>query len=100
MRKKLLLAILLLTAIVAVSATTVLFTRQKDPEENTPPPVEQTKSCIEAAVAAGIPRDRLILIGRAQEDQISSSEAIKLRETLRRSELKQCASLYTYLLQQ
>ena len=100
MRKKLLLAILLLTAIIAVSAMIVLFTRQKDPDQNTPPPVEQTKSCIEAAVAAGIPRDRLVLIGRAQENQITSSEAIKLRETLRRSELKQCESLYTYLLEQ
>ena len=99
MRKKLLLAILLLTAIATVYAATVLFARQKDPEENTPAPVEQTKSCVETAAAAGIPRDRLTLIRRAQEDQITSLEAIKLRETLRRHELKQCESLYTYLLQ-
>ena len=100
MRKKLLLAILLLTAIATVSATTVLFIRQRDPPEIKPPPAEQTKSCLEAAIATGMTRDRLILIQRAQEDQITSSQAIKLRETLRRSELIQCESLYTYLLQQ
>ena len=97
MRKKIILAVLLLAAVAAVTGAVTLSTGTRTPVEPQPPPAEVTRICLEAAESQGLPSAKLALIVKAQAGNIANSEAIRLREALRRQEIPQCARLYDYL---
>ena len=87
-----------LAALATVLVLFVYLTRQSTPEPIKPPQESETFTCIQAARSNGMTPDKIKLIVKAQQKNITTTEAIKIREDLRRREIDKCDSVYQYLL--